>query len=173
MIITYGEKTPEIDESVRIMPGAQIIGDVMINKNSSIWFNTVVRGDVNKIRIGKNVNIQDLSMVHCRVRRYGTFIGNNVTVGHNVILHGCTIGNNVLIGMGAILLDGSIIGDNSIIGAGALVTQRKEFPPNSLILGSPAKVVRHLEEQEVSDIEFQAQHYSVLAKSYDNLPDAK
>lgn len=168
MICDYGDKSPKLHETVSIFEGAQIVGDVKIGEGSSVWYNAVIRGDVNKIRIGKNVSIQDLTMVHCRVNKYPTFIGNNVTVGHNVVLHGCTIGNNVLVGMGAIILDGAVIGDNSIIGAGSLITQRKTFPPNSLILGSPAKVVRELTKEEIADTEFQAIHYRHLAESYDS-----
>ena len=134
-------------KSVYIADGAKIIGDVEIGENSSVWYNAVIRGDSNVIRIGKNTNVQDNAVLHTS-HNHALKIGDNVTIGHGAIVHGCTIGNNVLIGMGAIVLDGAVIEDNCIIGAGALVTQKKRMPEGSLVLGNPAKVVREITEEE-------------------------
>ncbi len=165
-VLPYRDKRPVLGEGVFIAPGAFVIGEVEIGDGSSIWFNTVVRGDVNYIRIGKNTNIQDLSMVHVTTAKYPTFIGDNVTVGHRVMLHGCTIDNNCLIGMGAIILDGVRVGENSIVAAGSLLTQNKEFPPGVLIMGAPARVKRELTREEIEEIARLAEHYRRLASSY-------
>ena len=151
-----------IDSNVFIAPGAQIIGDVNIKSGSSIWYNAVLRGDEGAICIGSNTNIQDLVMVHVS-KNTSTVIGNNVTVGHGAIIHGCTIEDNVLIGMGSIILDRAQIGKNSIVGAGSLVTQGKYFPEGSLILGSPAKVKRPLTEEEIENVQSSAKNYAALA----------
>lgn len=166
MITTYRDITPVIPPNVRIFPGAHVIGNVTIGERSSVWFNAVVRGDVNTIRIGANTNIQDLSMVHCTAQLWPCSIGDNVVVGHRAIVHGCTIGNDVLVGMGAVIMDGAIIGDGSIVGAGALVLERKTFPPGVLIAGFPATVKRELSPDEIAFIKGQADHYSELAASY-------
>jgi carbonic anhydrase/acetyltransferase-like protein (isoleucine patch superfamily) len=166
MIFPYKDKKPNLCAGVRIMPGAKIIGDVTIGASSSVWFNSVIRGDVNVIQIGENTNIQDLTMVHCTSNRWPCSIGDNVVVGHRAIVHGCTIGNNVLVGMGAIIMDGAVIGDGTIVGAGALVLERKIFPPGVLIAGTPAVVKRNLSEEEILFIKGQADHYSELAKTY-------
>lgn len=139
---------PRIHPSCFIEDSATVIGDVEIGEDSSIWFNTVVRGDVHRIRIGKRTNIQDLSMVHVLKDRYGTTIGDDVTVGHHVVLHGCTIGNRVLVGMGAIVMDGVEVGDDCVIAAGALLTPGTRIPPGSLAVGSPAKVRRPINDAE-------------------------
>ena len=147
MIKEFEGIMPEIDESVFVAESADIIGDVKIGKNSSVWYNTVLRGDEHAIRIGKNTNIQDGTVVHVGLD-VDTVIGDNVTVGHNALVHGCKIGNNSLVGMGAIVLNGAEIGEFCMIGAGALVTQNKKFPDGMLIIGSPAKAVRELTEEE-------------------------
>lgn len=151
-----------IDSNVFIAPGARIIGDVNIKSGSSIWYNAVLRGDEGAICIGSNTNIQDLVMVHVS-KNAPTVIGDNVTVGHGAIIHGCTIEDNVLIGMGSIILDRAQIGKNSIVGAGSLVTQGKCFPENSLILGSPAKVKRSLTAEEIENVQSSAKNYAALA----------
>lgn len=148
----------KIADKVYIAEGAKVIGDVTIDENSSIWYNAVVRGDVNPIMIGKKTNVQDNAVLHVS-HSHTLTIGNYVTIGHGAIVHGCTVGNNVLIGMGAIVLDGAVIGDNCIIGAGALVTQNKEIPEGSLCIGSPAKVTRELTEEEKSSIIENANEY--------------
>lgn len=165
MIRSFEGKDPKIDESAFIAESADIIGDVTIGKNSSIWYSVVVRGDGNYITIGENTNIQDGSVVHIWSKT-PTIIGDNVTVGHKALVHGCKVGNNTLIGMGAIVLNGAEIGDNCIVGAGSLVTQNKKFPDKSLILGSPAKVVRELTEEEIAGLLESANNYSSLAKRY-------
>ena len=134
---------PAIHPTAFVAPGAAIVGDVTLGEESSVWFHTVLRGDINRIVIGARSNVQDGAVVHL-ADDFGTTVGELVTVGHKAILHACTVGDEVLVGMGAILLDGAEIGARSIIGAGALVTGGKKIPPGSLVLGSPAKVVRAL-----------------------------
>ncbi|SHI81195.1 gamma carbonic anhydrase family protein [Lutispora thermophila] len=165
MVIQYKEHKPDIHESCFIAENATVIGRVKINKNSSIWFGTVVRGDTSDITIGENTNIQDNCTIHVN---YGqpTVIGDNVTVGHGAIIHACTIGNNVLVGMGATVLDGAEIGDNVIIGAGALVPPNKKIPSNSMVMGMPAKIIRELNEEDRAGITASAQHYVELARDY-------
>lgn len=145
--IAYLDQKPQIDSNVFLADGVRIAGKVRIEKDCSIWFNTVLRGDVNEIRIDKGTNIQDNSTVHVG-REFPCIVGKNVTVGHNVLLHGCKVGDSCLIGMGAILMSGSEIGEFSIVAAGSLITQKKKFPPNSLIMGNPAVRVRSITEEE-------------------------
>jgi len=173
MILEFEKKSPKIKKSVFIAPSADVIGDVKIGKDSAIWFGCVVRADIHKIRIGKRTNIQDLSMIH--VTHYTkkdksdgnpTIIGNDVTVGHRVMLHGCTIEDACLIGMSATILDGAIIGKESIVGAGSLVTKNKKFPPRSLIMGSPAKVIKELNDEEVAFLYKSAKNYVKFKNRY-------
>ena len=152
----------KIDPSVYTAPGAHIVGNVTIGAGSSVWYNTVIRADEAPIIIGNNTNIQDLVTVHVGMDQPAV-LGDGVTVGHNAIVHGCTVEDNVIVGMGAILLNGSHIRRNSIVGAGALVTQGKDFPEGSLILGSPAKVVRSLTPEEIEGIRRNAEVYVKLA----------
>ena len=154
-----------IDKSVFIAEGARIVGDVEVGKNCSVWFNAVIRADSNAVKIGENSNVQDNAVIHTS-KEYGVQIGDNVTVGHGAIVHGCTVENNVMIGMGAIILDGAVIGANSIIGAGALVTQGKVVPAGSLAFGNPMKIVRQLTEKEVQSIYDNAASYVKKAKNY-------
>lgn len=154
-----------IDKSVFLADGAKVIGEVKIGKNSSVWFNAVIRGDSNEVKIGEGSNVQDNAVIHTS-KDFGVQIGDNVTIGHGAIVHGCTIGNNVMIGMGAIVLDGAVIEENSIIGAGALVTQGKVVPSGSLAFGNPIKIVRNLTEQEISSIVDNANSYINKAKNY-------
>ncbi len=148
-----------------IAKSADVVGKVTLGNYISIWFQTVIRGDVDTITIGDRTNIQDGTVVHV-APGYPTIIGNGVSIGHNAIIHGCEIGDNVLIGMGAIILNGAKIGDNSIVGAGSLVTQGKIYPPNSMILGSPAKRIRDLNEDEVQSIRDNAEEYLDTMKRY-------
>lgn len=164
--IPYKEVHPQIDESVFLADGSVVVGDVMIAAHSSVWFNTVIRGDVHSIRIGSYTNIQDLSMVHVSSNKASTFIGDEVTVGHRVILHGCHISNRVLVGMGAIVMDHAVVADNSIIGAGSLVTEGTQIPSGVLALGSPCKVKRDLTQQEIAAIEASAKHYAKVSQTY-------
>jgi len=159
MIHPFKEKKPQIDASALVMESAQIIGDVIIGEESSVWFNAVIRGDVNHIRIGKYTNIQDGCVLHVARRTLPLLIGDEVTVGHNVVLHACTIGSQCLIGMGAIVMDGADIGEQSIVGAGSLVTPGTKIPPRSLVLGSPARVKRELTEDEIRGIRESAANY--------------
>ena len=165
MIKEFEGIMPEIDESVFVAESADIIGDVKIGKNSSVWYNTVLRGDEHAIRIGKNTNIQDGTVVHVGLD-VDTVIGDNVTVGHNALVHGCKIGNNSLVGMGAIVLNGAEIGEFCMIGAGALVTQNKKFPDGMLIIGSPAKAVRELTEEEKQSLIKSADDYCANAQKH-------
>jgi carbonic anhydrase/acetyltransferase-like protein (isoleucine patch superfamily) len=157
---------PEIANDVFIAENAAIIGDVHIQEKSSVWYNVTLRGDVMPIRIGKESNIQDNSVLHGTYQEYGCTIGDRVTVGHGVILHGCTIENSCLIGMGTIIMDNVVIGAHSIVGAGSLVTEGKKFPPRSLILGRPAVVKRALTESEIQSLEESADHYLLYKTWY-------
>lgn len=150
---------PKIHPSVYVEDSAQVIGDVEIGEDSSVWFGTVIRGDVNFIRIGRRTNVQDLSMLHVTRRTHPLHVGDEVTVGHSVTLHGCTVGNRCLIGMGAVILDGAEIGVECIVGAGALVKEGMKVPPRSLVLGLPAKVARDLTEKEIAHLKQSAENY--------------
>ena len=165
MIITYKGLKADIGKDVLIATGSQIIGDVKIAKGASIWYNAVLRADLDTIYIGENSNIQDNSILHVDINQ-PLFIANNVTVGHGAILHGCTISNNCLIGMGAKILNGAKIGENSLIGAGALITENTEIPPGTLVLGVPGKVIRKLSLEEIEDIEQSALNYYKLAQKH-------
>ncbi len=147
-----------IHESVFLAPGSYVLGDVTLGENCGVWYNAVIRGDSNAIVIGKNTNIQDNAVLHLD-KEQPMHIGDNVTIGHGAIIHGCTIGNNVLIGMGAIILNGAVIGDNCIVGAGTLITQGKQIPEGSMLYGNPAKVARVLTEEEIESVTESAAHY--------------
>lgn len=155
----------KIDKSVFIAEGAKIVGKVEIGENSNVWFNVVIRGDSNSIIIGKNTNIQDNAVIHTSVDA-SVKIGDNVTIGHGAIVHGCTIGNNVLIGMGSIILDGAVVEDNCIIGAGSLVPQNKHVSQNSLGFGNPFVVRREVTEKEKEHILWNANEYVEEANKY-------
>jgi len=157
--MTYEEM--KSSESVLICPGARVVGDVTLGNGVGVWYNAVLRGDEGAIKVGDNTNIQDGAILHEE-----TILGKNCTVGHNAIVHGCTVGDNVLIGMGAIVLSGAKIGDNCIVGAGALVTGKMDAPAGSMILGSPAKVVRPLTEAELEGILNTAREYCHLAENF-------
>jgi carbonic anhydrase/acetyltransferase-like protein (isoleucine patch superfamily) len=156
---------PEIDSSAWIADSAEVIGKVIMKANSSVWFNAIVRGDNEPISIGAGSNIQDGSVLHSDYNQPLT-IGENVTVGHQVILHGCTIGDCSLIGMGAVVLNGARIGKNCLVGAGALVTEGKEFPDGSMIIGSPAKAVRQLTPEQISGLQKSATTYQNNAQRF-------
>ena len=146
-MMRYQGKIPRLGEGVFVAPGARVIGAVRIGRDSSVFYNSVVRGDVNEITIGSRTNIQDNCTLHVTGNHRLT-IGDGVTVGHNVVLHGCTVGDNVLVGMGAVVLDGVVIEDDSIVAAGSLVPPGKHYPAGSLIMGSPATAVRPVREEE-------------------------
>ncbi len=173
MLHSFKNTLPTLGAKSWIAPSADLIGDVICGEDCSIWFGCVVRGDVHFIRIGDRVNIQDLSMVHVTHYKKAdksdgnpTIIGDDVTIGHRVMLHGCTIEKGCLIGMSATILDGAVIGAESIVGAGALVTKGKVFPPRSLIMGSPAKVVRELSQEEVQELYASAARYVAFKEDY-------
>lgn len=165
MIVAYKDKRPRIDESAFIFESADIVAEVSIGKNCSVWCNATIRGDLAPVTIGDGTNIQDNAVIHVNTDM-PTVIGKNVTVAHSAVIHGCTIGDNTLVGMSAVVLNEAVIGDDCIIGAGALVTARKSFPDRSLILGSPAKAVRQLSDEEVEGIRENALHYQMIAKEF-------
>ena len=166
MELPYKGILPKLHETVFVTEGAIIIGDVEIGRDSSVWFNSVVRGDVNYIRIGERTNVQDNSVLHVTHDTYPLFIGSEVTIGHNVVLHGCKVGDRCLIGMGAVILDDAEIGADSIIGAGAVITQSARIPERSLVIGTPGKVVRTLSDEEVKSIAQSAKNYMGYVKNY-------
>ncbi|HII93203.1 MAG TPA: gamma carbonic anhydrase family protein [Methanosarcina sp.] len=165
MITSYKDKNPKISMTVFVAESADIIGDVEIGDSSSIWFNATLRGDQNKIKIGNRTSIQDNVVIHVDSTNE-VQIGDNVTIGHGAVLHGCRIENNVIIGMNSTVLNGAEIGKNSIVGANALVPEGKKFPERSLIIGVPGKVKRELEEVEIEAILRNAEEYVELTKEY-------
>ncbi len=157
---------PSIDPSVFVASGSHVIGDVTIGKLSSIWFNCVVRGDVNFIKIGEKTNIQDMTLIHESYKKSPTLIGNSVTVGHSAVLHACTIGDFSLIGMGSVVLDEAELGEYVLLGAGSLVTPGTKIPSRSKAFGRPAKVVGTLSEEEIKFLKFSSEHYVRLSQTY-------
>ncbi|MCA9473468.1 MAG: gamma carbonic anhydrase family protein [Nitrospirales bacterium] len=157
---------PTVASSAFVDETAVVIGDVVIGSESSIWFNTVIRGDVHYIRIGHRTNVQDLSLLHVTHDTHPLILGDDITVGHHVVLHGCTIHDRVLIGMGAVIMDGAVIEQDCVVGAGTLVTERTRVPANSLVIGSPARVRRSLTEAELAWIKESAQNYIHYASQY-------
>ena len=152
LILPHHGVLPAIPPTAYIAPTATLIGDVVLGEHASIWFNTVIRGDVNFIRIGDRTNIQDNSMVHVTHDTWPTVIGSDVVAGHGVILHGCVIKDRVLVGMGSIVLDGVEVGGECILGAGSLIAPGTKIPPRSLVLGRPGKIVRQISDQEVEEM---------------------
>ncbi len=166
MIRTFQGMAPTIPHSCFIEDTGIVIGDVVMGEHCSVWFHAVIRGDVHYIRIGHRTNVQDLCMLHVTHDTHPLIIGDEVTIGHSVVLHGCTVKDRVLIGMGSIIMDGAVIGEDSVVGAGALVTEGTIVPPKSLILGSPAKVKRPVTEQELAWIKESAENYVTYARRY-------
>ncbi|WP_284335188.1 gamma carbonic anhydrase family protein [Comamonas sp. NoAH] len=156
---------PQIADSAWVADSAQVMGEVSVAADASIWFGTVVRGDTSTITIGEGSNVQDASVLHADLGM-PLVIGRHVTVGHQVMLHGCTIGDETLIGIGAIVLNGAKIGKNCLVGAGALVTEGKEFPDGSMILGSPARAVKQLSAEQMQSLRTSAQHYIDNARRF-------
>ena len=165
MKLQFNGVAPSINENAYVSESVDIIGDVKVEENVSIWFGARLRADMNKIVIGANSNIQENAVVHVDIES-PVIIGENVTIGHSAIIHGCNISNNVLVGMGSIILNNAKIGKNTIIGAGSLITQGKEFPEGVLILGNPAKVIRELTKVEIESIKKSADNYVSLSKKY-------
>ncbi|OUR80355.1 gamma carbonic anhydrase family protein [Alphaproteobacteria bacterium 46_93_T64] len=165
-ILTFKGMTPDIAEDVFIAPSADVIGDVVIGARSSIWFNCVVRGDVHSIRIGKGSNIQDGTVIHVSGGTHSTTIGDDVLVGHNCIIHGCTLEDGSFVGMGTVVLDGVVVESGAMVAAGALVTPNKRVPKGELWGGSPAKFLRKLSEDEQKNLTKGSKHYAELAQIY-------
>jgi carbonic anhydrase/acetyltransferase-like protein (isoleucine patch superfamily) len=166
VIAPFGDKAPALDASVYVAPSAIIIGDVTIGPASSIWFHTVLRADIESIRIGARSNVQDNSTIHVVGGRWPTIIGDDVTVGHAVVLHGCTVGNHALIGMGSIVLDGAEIGAECLVGAGAVVTPGTKVAPRGLVLGNPGRRVRDLNADDLERLHHATANYVELAQRY-------
>lgn len=165
MIRKFQEFHPQVDEDTFVAESAQIVGRVQVDRRASVWYGAVLRGDDNAIRIGAYTNIQDNCVLHITTTE-PCIVGEHVTVGHSAILHGCTVGNEVLVGMGSIILNGAIIEDQVIIGAGTLIPPGKRVPARSLVVGSPAKVVRDLTEEEIRSLRQSAEHYALLADKH-------
>lgn len=165
---SVNNKTPQIAKDAFIAESADLIGDVHIGSQSSVWYRAVLRGDVATITIGDRSNIQDGSIIHGSYGKSETIVGDDVTVGHGVILHGCTIENHVLVGMGSVIMDKAIIPKNCIVGAGSLVTEGARYEEGSLIIGRPAKIVRKLTEKEVEALQDSANHYLRISSWYEN-----
>ncbi len=162
----YDGKSPRIAPSAFLAEGSVVVGDVEIGDGSSLWFGTIVRGDVNHVRIGARTNVQDLGVVHVTSRTHPTLVGDDVTVGHRAVLHGCTIHDRCLVGIGAIVLDGAVVGPDAMVGAGALVPPGMVVPPGTLVLGAPAKVKRPLTPDELAFFRTSAARYAEYAARY-------
>jgi len=164
-VLEYLGKRPQIGPGVFLADNARVIGDVVVGEWSSIWFGTVLRGDINRVVIGHHSNVQDNSVCHV-ADEFACLVSDYVTVGHRAILHGCTVGDEVLVGMGAVLMNGVVVGEQSIIGAGALLTEGLQVPPGSLVYGAPAKVVSALGRRERAQIRGWAEKYQRVAANY-------
>jgi carbonic anhydrase/acetyltransferase-like protein (isoleucine patch superfamily) len=166
MILPYRDAAPRLASDVYVHASAHVIGDVEIGPASSVWIQAVIRADVERVRIGSRTNVQDHATIHVTHDRWPTILGDGVTVGHRVVLHGCTVGDYALIGIGAIVLDGAEVGAEALVGAGALVAPGSKIPPRTLVLGSPAKPVRDLNADEIARLHRSAELYVGYAKSY-------
>ena len=166
MLIAVNGHHPQVDASAYVQGSAQLIGDVVLGAQSSVWFNVVIRGDVHPVRIGARTNVQDNSTIHVTGGRWATLLGDDVTVGHGVILHGCRIGSRCLIGIGSIVLDDVEMGDDCFVAAGALVVPGTRVTPGSMVMGSPAKVTRALRPAELEHIAQSARNYVTHADAY-------
>lgn len=171
LVLPYRGRMPKLAAGVFVAPGASVIGDVEIGAGSSIWFGCVVRGDVNIVRIGAGSNIQDGTVVHVSRRDYGTFIGDNVTIGHMALIHACTLEDGCFVGMAATVMDGSVVESGAMVAAGALVTPRKRVPAGQLWGGSPARYMREVNEREAAYMREVAPHYVELAAEYREAAD--
>jgi len=166
LVRSFGGTTPKVGDGTFLAETAVLVGDVVVGARSSIWYGAVLRGDVYYIRVGDETSIQDNSVIHVTHGRHATVVGNRVTIGHSVNLHGCTIADRCIIGMGSIILDSAEIGERCIVGAGSLVTPGTRIPPGTLALGSPARPKRDLTPEELSWLEVSAAHYVELARGY-------
>lgn len=166
IVRSYQGKTPKIGARVFIAENAVIIGDVEIGDDSSIWYGTVIRGDVHSIRIGARTNVQDNSVIHVSEGTHAVVVGNDVTIGHAAIVHGCTVERGALIGMGSRILDGAVVGESALVGAGALVSEGMHVPARTLVVGVPAKVKRALTEDELARLDGSWRHYVEVKDEY-------
>src|SRR5215204_5619476 len=166
MLRSFKGQSPRVDKSAYVDQSAQVIGDVEIGAESSVWMNVVIRGDVNRVRIGKRTNIQDLTMIHVMRDTHPTIIGDEVTIGHSAVVHGTTIEDRVLIGMAAVLLNGVHVGHDSIVAAGTLLTEGTRIPPRSLVMGCPGTVKRELSDEDVAEIRWYADNYVRYRRDY-------
>lgn len=167
MIRELNGKTPDISKALFIAENAVIIGDVVLDEGTTVWYGAVIRGDTGSIRIGKNVNIQDNTIVHTELNGR-VEIADNVTIGHSCIIHSCRIGSNCMIGMGSIVMNDSEIGDNTLVAAGSLVTERKKYTGNDLIMGSPARVIKKITSDQINMIANSVEEYTELGRAYKN-----
>ncbi|AEY65790.1 gamma carbonic anhydrase family protein [Clostridium sp. BNL1100] len=165
MVKDFNNITPKIHETAFVAPNSTVIGDVVLGENTTIWYNAVLRGDIDSIVVGDNTNIQEGCILHCK-KGIEVRLGSHVTIGHGAILHSCSIGNNTLVGMGAIVLDSAEIGNNCLVAAGSVVTPRTKIPDGCLVAGSPAEIKRTLSEQEIAEIKCNANEYINLLKYY-------
>ncbi|HSN91512.1 MAG TPA: gamma carbonic anhydrase family protein [Anaeromyxobacteraceae bacterium] len=166
LIRPYGGKTPRLHETAFAAETSVVVGDVEIGEESSLWFGAVVRGDVNHVRLGARTNLQDLSVVHVTGGTHPTIVGDDVTVGHRAVLHGCTVKDRCLVGIGAIVMDGAVVGPDAMVGAGALVPPGMVVPPGTLALGAPARVKRDLTAEELAFLPRSARNYARYAEQY-------
>ena len=166
MIKKFGDRSPSIHETAFVAEDAIVIGDVEIGEQASVWFGSILRGDVNHIRIGARTNIQDATVIHVSSKDHPTILEDEITVGHRVTLHGCYVETGCLIGIGSVLLDGARVGRNSLVAAGCLVTPNTVIPPNSLVMGAPARVKRLLNEDELKGLTESWQNYVELSNQY-------
>jgi len=166
IIQAYGGRAPRLHPTAFVAETGVVVGDVELGDGASIWFGTVVRGDVNHVRIGARTNLQDLTVVHVTGGKHPTIVGDDVTVGHRAVLHGCTVHDRCLIGIGAVVLDGAVVGPDAMVGAGALVPPGMVVPPGTLVLGSPAKVKRALTPEELAFFRSSAERYAGYAAEY-------
>ncbi len=173
LILPVEENAPKWGKNCFIAPNATIVGDVIMGEDCSVWFNTVIRGDVNSIRLGNKVNVQDGAVIHCTFKRSKTIIGNNVSIGHNAIVHGCTVHDNVLIGMGAIIMDNAIVYSNTIIAAGAVVLEETVCEAGAIYAGVPAKKVKVISQEKVEgEINRIANNYLNYSKWFSDVNEA-
>ena len=173
LILPVEDKAPSWGADCFIAPNATIVGDVEMGEGCSVWFNTVIRGDVNSIRMGNKVNVQDGAVIHCTYQRSKTIIGNNVSIGHNALVHGCTVHDNVLIGMGSIVMDGAVVESNTIIAAGAVVLEGTHCEGGSIYAGVPAKKVKAISPEKVEgEIVRIANNYTRYAQWFENVNEA-
>ena len=166
MITPLRNFTPSFGDDCWLADNATVVGDVVMGQHCTVWFNAVVRGDVNSIRLGDYTNVQDGAVIHCTYQRFATTIGSHVSIGHNAIVHGCTIEDHVLIGMGAIVMDGAVVGAGSIIAAGAIVTQGRQVEPGSIYAGNPARFLKKVTPEQTAMIDRTATNYVTYAGWY-------